>query len=1433
MPGARRVCTIVVAFVVLALAGTAHAATFPNGFEERTLVGGLTMPTAVDWLPDGRMLILEKSGVVKMARPGERTATTVIDLSKRVNDYHDRGALGLAVDKQFAQHPYVYVLHTYEMNPLAEDGDGEMNSQLLRLRWTADDKLVEPTPILGTYTTGICPAAANTVDCIPSNYDSHSIGTVISAPDGTLYAGSGDASSYNEADPRALRALDERSLAGKIVHIDREGRGLTGHKFCPSSTDLTSVCSKVVARGFRNPFRFALQPDGKTLTVGDVGWNTVEEVNFVKSDGGKSYGWPCYEGTGRTSGYRNFTDCTSEYAKPAGTHTSPDFAYAHRSGVGASVQGGPTYTGDQYPAAYKNSIFFADYSENFIKRLVPGSNGTWTEVDFADGWMGGQVATAPSGDLTYTDFGSFTPTTGSVRQIRYTAGNRAPVARAVADRTSGSAPLTVAFDGRTSTDAEGDALTYSWEFGDGSAKSTAANPTHVYTRAGTYTAVVTVTDELGATDQDSVVITAGNDAPTASITTPANNGQFVAGTTVQLGGAGSDAQDGALPGSSLTWTVVLHHNDHVHPLTDLTGAAPTFRALDDHDADSFYLVTLRVRDSGGLTGEATIRLNPKTAPLSLASQPAGATMSWAGTDFTAPRTATTAVGFRTEAAADDSLTSGGKTYRFARWSDGVTTRARSLVVPDAGVNLTAIYEEAVVTGPQPVLAYGFDADAQASVLDQSGRGANGSVRGATWTSGGKYGGGLRFDGVDDWVTVADRATLDLTSSYTYSAWVKPETSTPWQTLLMKERGQTFSYALYGTSDNVQPSSWSGEDRVLGPDALALNTWTHVAVTQGGGTMRMYVNGVQVGSHAAAAAVPSDGVLRLGGNGIWSTEWFKGVMDDVRIYDQTLDATQIRTIRDTAVGGTTQPPPAPTGPVGAWGFDETSGTTATDGSGRKHDGTISGATRVAGRFGNGLQFDGVDDWVTVADDNDLDLTSPYTLEAWVKPRTRAKWQTVFVKELGTTGMGYGLYATSDTDRPSAWNGAYSVYGPSAVATSGWQHVAVTVADGTQRLYVDGVQVATSSAGFAPQTSGPLRIGGSNVWQTEFFAGTLDELRVYQRALSASEIAADRLTPVTDGAVPPPDPEPEPGNGPVAAFGFGDGSGTVARDSSGAARNGAVSGATWTTAGKNGGALKFDGVNDWVTVADADALDLTTAWTLSAWVRPESTTPWQTIALKEAGAGMSYGLYARSDLAGPSVWTSTSWIYRPAALAQTTWTHVTATMSGGTLRFYVDGVLRETLTSAAAPVPSTGPLRIGGNAVWGEWFKGTIDDVRVYKRALSATEVAADVTTGVAAPASAASVSAARSSSPSAAVSAVAASVPKGARAHRVSRATKVAAGQQRKAARRVVLTRTQKKSAVRRAVARAKAQRARARRKAGKATPQTRSQKVASARGRRR
>jgi hypothetical protein len=200
--------------------------------------------------------------------------------------------------------------------------------------------------------------------------------------------------------------------------------------------------------------------------------------------------------------------------------------------------------------------------------------------------------------------------------------------------------------------------------------------------------------------------------------------------------------------------------------------------------------------------------------------------------------------------------------------------------------------------------------------------------------------------------------------------------------------------------------------------------------------------------------------------------------------------------------------------------------------------------------------------------------------------------------------------------------------------------------------------------------------------------------------------------------------------VAAYSFDEGSGMTAGDASGNGNAGALSNAAWIAQGKFGKALSFNGANSWVTVAST-ALDLRGSLTLEAWVYPTTVHGWRSVLLKEQSNGLTYGLYSASGGSGPPQGYvqvgGERGVAGTAALPANAWTHLATTYDGTHLRLYVNATQVGSRPVSGAVAGSAQPLRIGGNAVWGDHFAGRIDEVRIYGRALSQAEIQADMTT----------------------------------------------------------------------------------------------------------
>jgi hypothetical protein len=231
-----------------------------------------------------------------------------------------------------------------------------------------------------------------------------------------------------------------------------------------------------------------------------------------------------------------------------------------------------------------------------------------------------------------------------------------------------------------------------------------------------------------------------------------------------------------------------------------------------------------------------------------------------------------------------------------------------------------------------------------------------------------------------------------------------------------------------------------------------------------------------------------------------------------------------------------------------------------------------------------------------------------------------------------------------------------------------------------------------------------------------------------ATDGAVTSGQAVVAITVNPAGPPPPPP----GLVAAYSFNEGSGTTLIDRTGFGRTGTVSGATWSTAGRNGGALSFDGINDIVTIADHNSLDLTTGMTLEAWVRPSTVSNTRTVLMKNRSGGMAYALLAGDPASLPAGYvrtTSDQNVTGAAAIGVNVWTHLALTYDGTTLRLYVGGVEVASRALSGSMVVTTNALTMGGNTLGVGYFQGLIDDVRIYNRALTATEVQSDIATAV--------------------------------------------------------------------------------------------------------
>jgi glucose/arabinose dehydrogenase len=650
--GLRR-CSPAAVLSILALltlglvSATAGVAAPPADFQTSLVLGdGLDGPSGFEIAPDGRIFILERSGKIKIVKNGQLLPTPFADLPSE--DTGDRGLIGVAFDPDFGiSNHYVYFYYT---------GDDLLN-HLVRFNAAEDVGTDGPFELFRTSS--------------PSQL-LHVGGSIRFGPDGKLYFAVGD-------NGNGALAQELGNPHGKILRINKDGSIPADNPFVGQPGKLGAIW----AYGFRNPWRFQFDSATGQLYGGDVGNYTWEEVNHIVK--GANYGWPVHEGMCASG-------CTD--------YVNPIHAYPH-AGESAAVTGGPVYRGDMFPAEYRGDLFFGDYAKGFIKNADLDSGGNVTAVhDFDD--LAGSVVdlkVAPDGSLYYLTYWP-----GALYRVSYNTASHVPVANASADVTKGVEPLTVHFSSAGSRDPDGDALSYSWTFGDGTT-STDENPTKTYTEKGVYTARLTVSaggDEIPA---QPIVIQVGL-APELTVSAPTEGQLYRAGDTITYNAFARDAAGFDLDDGDIKTEVRLHHGTHFHPFVGpLIGRAGSFTIprTGEASADTSYEIKVTATDSNGLSTSKIVSVFPRKSDVSLATSPTGLGLAVDGVPVSTPRTFTGVEGFQRELfAPSTAVAEDGTPLQFAGWSDGKKIR-HMITTPENDTTYRATYQPS-----QPFTATYYD-----------------------------------------------------------------------------------------------------------------------------------------------------------------------------------------------------------------------------------------------------------------------------------------------------------------------------------------------------------------------------------------------------------------------------------------------------------------------------------------------------------------------------------------------------------------------------------------------------------------------------------------------------------------------------------------------------------------------------------------------------
>ncbi|WP_199824985.1 PQQ-dependent sugar dehydrogenase [Streptomyces maremycinicus] len=639
-----------------AVAGPAVAA---EDFQQVTLAKGeaeVGEPMSLAVLPDRSVLHTSRDGELRLT---DAAGNTRLAGKLDVYSHDEEGLQGIGVDPQFAANRFIYLYYAPPLNTPAGDApetgtaadfapfDGVNRLSRFTLGTDGTLDVASETKILDVPASrGLCCHVGGDID-----FDAA----------GNLYLSTGDDSNpfqsdgFTPIDDRDNRnpAFDARrssgntnDLRGKILRIKVNADGSytvpDGNLFAPG-TDRTRP--EIYAMGFRNPFRFSVDKSTGVLYVGDYGPDAgaadpargpAGQVEFARVTGPGNFGWPFC--TGDNDPYVAYDFATGVSGAPfdcaAPRNTSPhntgltDLPPAQPAWIpydGPSVpefgdgsespMGGPVYHYDaaldspvKFPEAYDGDFFAGEFGRRWIKRITADADGAVQSIN-AVPWTGTQVmdmAFGPDGALYVLDYGTAWfggDEHSGLYRIENATDGHSPVAQAAADRTSGQAPLTVRFTSAGTTDQDGDALSYAWDFGDGGT-STAADPTHKYKRNGTYTATLTAEDGSGRTGSASVRIVVGNTAPKVVLETPKDGQLFGFGDAIPFKVKVTDPEDGkAIDCSKVEVTFVLGHDSHGHPVTSANGCTGTLQTSadggHDEDANIFGVLDAEYTDGGG------------------------------------------------------------------------------------------------------------------------------------------------------------------------------------------------------------------------------------------------------------------------------------------------------------------------------------------------------------------------------------------------------------------------------------------------------------------------------------------------------------------------------------------------------------------------------------------------------------------------------------------------------------------------------------------------------------------------------------------------------------------------------------------------------------------------------------------------------------------
>jgi len=629
------------------------------------------------------IFVIAKAGIVFHVDVGSQAISTVYDFQDQVHNWGDYGGLSIETHTNFAQNPFVYVSYVngsiYGPNTAVNTVSFV---RVLRLVVNAG-KMVSKSFIIGqTYLdSNVLCSSSHAGGAMAMGLDGSLFITLGEGShfdtDVMDFGQPQQRYPYSSVCPNiwpgqemgAMKSQSKDTLGGKLIRVDpATGNGIcnsnqgfkTLNPYCTPNMDLRAPRARIYAMGLRNPFSMNLRPatveekqaGGPGVPyIGDVGLGSYEEINAATQPG-LNFGWPCWEGPQPMAGYRDsvYNDLTNKnITRPTaddGSAINCQYVYNHvqtqhptyywsrythdmdglygeqyvlgAGFTGNCVSGVNFYSGTNYPASFQGQVFFSDYGTQWIKSITSQNDVKVDQYDFLP--LAVPVVdlevNPQNGDMCYMEL-----LQGVIHCLSYQGGARPPTIAISSNVTAGLSPLTVQFSADNSKDRMTVLTNFTaWNFGDSTAVVVNPNPTHVYTKDGTYTVTCWINNGQ-YTVNSTLVVVVGKEVPTAIITSPAagsvdsfNSWSTYDPTNNNAGITFSGNVVGGTAPYNYFWDIYMVHTNHYHPGSFSTNQQSVTTTLEGMGANSHigerinFLAIMTVTDANGLTGTAYTRL---------------------------------------------------------------------------------------------------------------------------------------------------------------------------------------------------------------------------------------------------------------------------------------------------------------------------------------------------------------------------------------------------------------------------------------------------------------------------------------------------------------------------------------------------------------------------------------------------------------------------------------------------------------------------------------------------------------------------------------------------------------------------------------------------------------------------------------------------------